>query len=69
MRLYSDIDPKEMRLCICKKCRERYRQYLEEQTPGFRQKDYDICPYCGYENRSSMEYEFYNERIEDDDRD
>ena len=56
----------ELNVCICKKCNRKYRQMLEEQTPGFRIKDEDICPYCGFVNGTSMEYEFYNEKMENE---
>ena len=38
-------------LAKCKKCGKPYRQECEEQVPGFRDRDYDICPYCGHENK------------------
>ncbi len=32
-------------IVICKYCKKSYRQYVEEQVPGFREIDDDICPY------------------------
>lgn len=48
---------------VCKNCHKPYFQLLDQQIEGFRIKDYDICPYCGYENGSSMTYEYYNEPL------
>ena len=53
-------------LAKCKKCGKPYRQECEEQVPGFRDRDYDICPYCGHENGSSMSYEYYNHKLSDE---
>ena len=53
------------RLVVCKKCGKPYRQYCEEQVAGFRDRDYDICPYCSYENGSSMEEEYTNYALTD----
>lgn len=50
---------------MCPKCRRKYKQRTEEQVPGFRDRDYDNCPYCGAENGSSMQVEFYNSKIGD----
>ncbi len=50
---------------MCPKCRRKYKQRTEEQVPGFRDRDYDTCPYCGAENGSSMQVEFYNSKIGD----
>lgn len=47
----------------CKHCEKAYKQTVEEQVPGFRDKSYDICPYCGEENGSSMQEEYYNSKI------
>ena len=30
----------------CSHCNKAYRQTVEDQVPGFRDKYYDICPYC-----------------------
>lgn len=48
---------------LCSKCHRKYKQRTEEQVPGFRDRDYDICPYCGSENGTSMQVEFYNSKI------
>lgn len=47
----------------CLKCGKPYKQHVEEQVPGFRDKDYDICPYCQHENGSSMEKEYFNAKL------
>lgn len=51
---------------VCKKCRRRYKVYETEQIPGFRDTEYEICPYCGEINRASMEYEFSTEKMENE---
>lgn len=48
----------------CKYCEKAYFQETEEQVPGFRDRSYDICPYCGKENGSSMEEDYYNSKLE-----
>ena len=47
----------------CSHCGKAYRQVTEDQVPGFRDKSYDICPYCNETNRSSMEVEFDNSKL------
>ena len=47
----------------CPNCKKIYLQRLEEQVPGFRDRDYDICPYCGSENDTSMSYEYHNSKL------
>ena len=44
----------------CSKCKKTYRQVCEDQEPGFRMRDEDICPYCGNVNGSSMSVEYTN---------
>ena len=58
-QISSDIIVRDRK---CKSCGKIYTQELEEQMPGFRQKDYDICPYCDFENGSSMAYEYTNKK-------
>jgi len=48
----------------CVHCGKVYIQYIEEQIPGCRDKEYDICPYCNKENGSSMELDFFNSKVE-----
>ena len=48
----------------CSYCHKKYAQTIVEQVPGFRDRDYDICPYCGESNGSSMEVEYTNRRLE-----
>ena len=33
-------------IVICKYCKKMYHRHIEEQVPGFREADDDICPYC-----------------------
>ena len=49
---------------VCKKCGKQYLQWEENQIPGFRSRDEDVCPYCGNINGTSMDVEFHNEKIE-----
>lgn len=49
----------------CPKCKEAYECREEEQEPGCRSKDYEICPYCGEVIQSSMEYEFTTRKLTD----
>ena len=55
----------EERDCICSNCNRKYHQRVEEQVPGFRERDDDICPYCHTSNGSSMSYEYYNCTMEE----
>ena len=34
-------------LQACTHCRKIYRQVINDQIPGFREREHDICPYCG----------------------
>ena len=47
----------------CPHCGKKYKQTVEDQVPGFRDKSYDTCPYCGETNGSSMEVEYYNSKL------
>ena len=51
---------------ICPNCKNLYECYEEEQVVGARQKDEEVCPYCGYIIGKSMEYEFKTRRIQYD---
>ena len=51
-------------VATCKSCGKKYKQRLEEQMAGFRQMDYDTCPYCEHVNGKSMSYEYFNEKME-----
>ena len=53
-------------LVFCPKCHKPYRQDKEEQVPGFRDMDYDICPYCHNENGHSMSWEYSNYPLSDE---
>ena len=50
----------------CKHCGKKYIQRTEDQQPGFRERDYDRCPYCGKDNGSSMEVEYLNRKLEEE---
>ena len=41
----------------CSHCNKAYRQTVD--------KSYDICPYCNAVNRSSMEEEYFNSKLQD----
>ena len=47
----------------CKHCGKAYHQEVEEQVPGFRDRSYDICPYCKEENGSSMDVDYSNSKM------
>ena len=53
-------------IVVCPNCKKPYRQRCEEQVPGFRDKDYDICPYCHEDNGSSMSVEYFNSPMSDE---
>lgn len=57
--------PEEHHIVECKSCQKRYHQSITDQVPGFRDRDYDVCPYCGYTNGSSMDVEYSNRPIEE----
>lgn len=40
-------------IVVCNHCKKPYRQRTEEQVPGFRDVDDDICPYCRESNGRS----------------
>jgi len=42
----------------CPKCKKMYDCVEIWQTPGFRDREEEICPYCGYIVKTSMEIEF-----------
>lgn len=44
----------------CSHCQKAYRSLASRQMEGNREKEDNICPYCGQSNGSSMEWEFYN---------
>ena len=52
-------------VAICSACCIPYRQEVEQQLEGFREKEEDICPYCGAVNHQSMTEEYYNYRMTD----
>lgn len=52
-------------IVTCSKCHKKYYQETEEQVAGFRDVDYDICPYCKADNGSSAEVEYTNYKLED----
>ena len=52
----------------CKKCGKKYEQTCEEQVPGFRMRDEDVCPYCHNVNQSSMSYDYFNKPLPEDEQ-
>lgn len=50
-------------LKVCDSCHHIYKQRVEQQLEGMREREYDICPLCGEENDSSMQVDFYNSRL------
>ena len=48
----------------CQHCGEVFKVTETPQKAGFRDLEYEICPYCGAMNRKSMEVEFFTEKIE-----
>ena len=48
----------------CPNCHKNYRQETESQVAGFREKDYDLCPYCQNENGFSMSVEYHNYKLD-----
>ena len=42
----------------CPFCGKKFDYCEEEQTLGFKMKNYLYCPYCNKEIESSMEYEW-----------
>ena len=59
---YQEYDSSTSKV-TCNNCGKEYRQTVEEQIRGFRDKSYDICPYCKQENGSSMEVDYYNQKL------
>ncbi len=49
----------------CSFCGKKYMQETQDQTPGFRDMDYDVCPYCKKINGRSMSEEYFNFKISD----
>lgn len=52
----------------CKSCGAVYHQVQEDQKAGFRDMSFDVCPYCNSKNDKSMEVDFYNSRLEGEDK-
>lgn len=50
-------------IVVCKHCKKMYHQHTEEQVPGFRDIDDDICPYCKESNGRSGDVEFFNRAL------
>lgn len=49
---------------ICPECGKTFECLYEEQTPGFRDNSDKRCPYCGKVLETSMEWEFYTNKLE-----
>lgn len=50
---------------MCPNCKKIYRQVVVNQVIGFREEEFDTCPYCRFDIRSSMDVEYINSRIDD----
>lgn len=50
-------------IVVCKSCGRKYKQWQEDQVPGFRDVEYDYCPYCHEVNGQSMEVDFINRKV------
>ncbi len=57
--------PLERELEKCKNCGKTYVCSTEDQIPGFRDKEYDYCPFCGNINASSMDVDFLCRKLTD----
>ena len=51
-------------IVTCPKCNKKYKQFTEDQVPGFRDKSEDICPYCRNVNGTSMDVEYSNYKLD-----
>ena len=58
----------DSRIVTCIHCGKAYWQETIEQTPGFRDMDFDNCPYCNEENGRSMTYEYSNRPLTDEEQ-
>lgn len=47
----------------CPFCGHKYICYEEEQIPGFKDWEEEVCPHCDHVIRTSMEYEFRTYKI------
>lgn len=54
-------------IAACSNCHKLYRHTVSEQISGLREREYDNCPYCGYENGSSMSDECSNSKLREED--
>ena len=54
----------EYKVVHCGYCGKQYNQRTVSQVAGFREMDYDTCPYCGKENGKSMQVDYYNSKLE-----
>lgn len=53
-------------LSVCDKCHNIYRQEVRRQSLGFRGKEDDVCPVCGNVCTQSMEFEYSNSKLSED---
>jgi len=51
-------------IVTCEKCGKEYAQSTERQKEGHRFPEDDECPYCGNKRLESLEFEFYNRRLD-----
>lgn len=55
--------PEEVSVVKCSYCKKDFQQETVDQVPGFRDRSFNICPYCGSVLGSSMEIEYSNSKI------
>jgi len=63
MGILNRIDRNAGSIVSCDECGKLYNQVIEEQTPGCKSLDYDMCPYCNHCNGRSVSEEYYNTKI------
>lgn len=49
----------------CQHCGKEFKVTETQQIAGYRDLEYEVCPYCGAVNRKSMEVEFTTEKIDE----
>ncbi len=49
----------------CPHCEKEFEVTEIPQVAGFRDTEFEICPYCGSVNRKSMEVEFFTRKIDE----
>lgn len=52
----------------CPHCGKTYICGIIAQRPGYKWREEQICPYCNKIVRTSLEFEFYTEKLEKDEK-